>query len=411
MRPVQGTVPTTSLHDFRRDELEMLLEADGVRRVHGAALWRALYHDPEGVSCDSGGFAPPLQRWINQRLSDGLTGAGDRLRERASTASADGRTVKYLLELEDGRQIETVAMGYPGRVTACVSTQAGCAMGCVFCATGQMGLVRHLRAGEIVAQVLHVQRALVARGERLRNLVLMGMGEPLHNYDNVMQALAILCDRAGANIGPSRITVNTVGVVPGILRMARERQPYNLGVSLHGGTQAERAALVPVSHRWPLDELIAACRTYAEMTERKVFLAWTLIAGVNDSPTHAVRLTQLIAGLPAHVNLIRLNPIAGFAGRDTADANADRFRSIVQSAGLPCTIRQRRGVDVAAGCGQLASTASAATMRPGHAMPETPATPRAGSQPTAAPAGPYAATQYSQVRQKAGAAETRNPGR
>jgi 23S rRNA (adenine2503-C2)-methyltransferase len=180
------------------------------------------------------------------------------------------------------------------------------------------------------------------------------MGEPLHNYDNVMQALAIVSDRGGLNIGPRRITVNTVGIVPAILRMARERQPYNLGVSLHGSTEAERAALVPVSHRWPLDDLMAACRTYTDMTQRRVFLAWTLIDGVNDSPDHAVRLAQLIDGLPAHVNLIRLNTTAGFVGRDTADAAADRFRATIRAAGIPCTIRQRRGIDVEAGCGQLA---------------------------------------------------------
>jgi 23S rRNA (adenine2503-C2)-methyltransferase len=332
----------------------MLLEADGVRRVHGVALWRALYHDPYDVWDKSGAFAPPLQRWINTQVRGERVSADRHLVELASTRSADGRAVKYLLRLDDGQQIETVAMGYPGRVTACVSTQAGCAMGCVFCATGQMGFTRHLRAGEIVGQVLHVHRALAARGDRLRNLVLMGMGEPLHNYDNVMQALAIVSDRGGLNIGPRRITVNTVGIVPAILRMARERQPYNLGVSLHGSTEAERAALVPVSHRWPLDDLMAACRTYTDMTQRRVFLAWTLIDGVNDSPDHAVRLAQLIDGLPAHVNLIRLNTTAGFVGRDTADAAADRFRATIRAAGIPCTIRQRRGIDVEAGCGQLA---------------------------------------------------------
>jgi 23S rRNA (adenine2503-C2)-methyltransferase len=271
-----------------------------------------------------------------------------------TTVGGDGRSVKYLLRLEDGRQIETVTMGYPGRVTACVSTQAGCAMGCVFCATGQMGFARHLRPGEIVAQVLHVRRQLEAAGDRLRNLVLMGMGEPLHNYDDVMQALAIVTDRGGINIGPTRITVNTVGVVPGIIRMARERRPYHLGVSLHGSTDAERAALVPVNHRWPLDVLMGACRLYAERTGKTIFFAWTLIDGVNDSPQHAERLTRLLRGVPSHVNLIRLNYTAGYAGRYSADHAADLFRRTVRAAGIPCTIRQRRGVDVAAGCGQLA---------------------------------------------------------
>jgi 23S rRNA (adenine2503-C2)-methyltransferase len=181
------------------------------------------------------------------------------------------------------------------------------------------------------------------------------MGEPLHNYDEVMQALAIVSDRGGLNIGPSRITVNTVGVVPGILRMAEEGQPYNLGVSLHGSTEAERAALVPVSARWPLDELLAACRTYNAHTGRKIFFAWTLIDGVNDTADHATRLAGLLQGLAAHVNLIRLNATAGYGGVDASDEAASRFRSVIQVTGLPCTIRQRRGIDVAAGCGQLST--------------------------------------------------------
>lgn len=335
--------------------------ADGVRAVHAATLWRALYHGPDADLLATAGLPPPLRRWVQARIGD--RAAPDRRpadwrprddpRIVATRASADGRARKFLLRLDDGRAIETVVMGYPGRMTACVSTQAGCAMGCVFCATGQMGLARHLGPGEIVAQVLHAKRALAPRGERLRNLVLMGMGEPLHNYEHVMRALEIVSDRAGLNIGPRRITVNTVGVVPGILRMAREGRPYNLGVSLHGSTEAERAALVPVSQRWPLEALLAACRAYSDLTARTIFFAWTLIDGVNDTPAHAARLSRLLAGLPAHVNLIRLNATAGYDGRASADAAADAFRATVRAAGIPCTIRQRRGIDVAAGCGQL----------------------------------------------------------
>ncbi|MDB6153440.1 MAG: putative dual-specificity methyltransferase RlmN, partial [Chthoniobacteraceae bacterium] len=245
-------------------------------------------------------------------------------------------------------------MGYPGRFTACLSTQAGCAMGCVFCATGQMGFVRHLRPGEIVAQVLHAQRALRAAGHGgLRNLVLMGMGEPLHNYDSVMTALDIISDTAGINLGPSRISVSTVGVVPGILRMAREKRPYLLAVSLHGATEEERAALVPVSRRWPLSELIAACRTYGDTTGQRILFGWTLIAGVNDTPAHAERIAVLLKGIDAHINLIPLNPTGGFSGSTTQEEAAQAFKSVLQAAGFPSTIRQRRGIDVAAGCGQL----------------------------------------------------------
>jgi 23S rRNA (adenine2503-C2)-methyltransferase len=287
----------------------------------------------------------------------GVSGAGDYVLDHLAVAahipSGDGLTQKYLLRLQDGQEIETVIMGYTGRHTVCVSTQAGCAMGCVFCATGQMGFVRHLRPGEIVGQVLHAQRILRAKGERLRNIVLMGMGEPLHNYDHVMKALDMISDTRGCNIGPSKISVSTVGVVPGILRLAAENRPYNLAISLHGSTEAERAALIPANQRWPLAELMAACRTYGEKTGRRIFFAWTLIAGVNDTPEHAQRVVDLLQGLDAHLNLIPLNETAGYEGRESIESAGDVFQRIVLEAGIPCTVRQRRGIDVAAGCGQL----------------------------------------------------------
>ena len=187
----------------------------------------------------------------------------------------------------------------------------------------------------------------------MRNLVLMGMGEPLHNYDAVMTALDIITERRGINLAPSHISVSTVGVVPGILRMAREGCPYNLAVSLHAATDAERVEIVPASRRWPLEELIAACRTYGETTGRRIFFGWTLIAGANDTPAHAQRLAALLAGIDAHVNLIPLNPTEGYSGQTGSAASAETFKSLLQAAGFPCTLRQRRGIDVAAGCGQL----------------------------------------------------------
>jgi 23S rRNA (adenine2503-C2)-methyltransferase len=217
-----------------------------------------------------------------------------------------------------------------------------------------MGFVRHLRAGEIVAQVLTVQRRLREQGQPgLRNLVLMGMGEPLHNYDATMRALRIISDTRGLNIGPSRITVSTVGVVPGIERFTAEHQPYNLAVSLHAGTEEERSVLVPSNRRWPLADLLAACRAYSTALGRRVFFGWTLIAGQNDTPAHARRVAELLQGLDAHLNLIRLNTTEGFAGATSAEAAAADFQRIIQAAGIPCTIRQRRGIDVDAGCGQL----------------------------------------------------------
>lgn len=265
--------------------------------------------------------------------------------------STDG-TTKFLLRLADDRRIESVYIPDTPAQTFCISTQVGCAMGCAFCLTGKMGLVRNLTAGEIVGQVRVLAHHTGLAGIAF-NIVLMGMGEPLHNYDAVMQALAVVSDPHGFGISPTRITVNTVGLVPGILRMAAERRPYSLGVSLHGSTEAERAALVPVSRRWPLADVLDACRAYCAETGRRIFFAWTLIDGVNDSPAHASRLAAQLVGIDAHVNLIELNPTPGYAGRGASRPAAETFRRVIQDAGIPCTIRQRRGVDVAAGCGQL----------------------------------------------------------
>jgi 23S rRNA (adenine2503-C2)-methyltransferase len=280
-------------------------------------------------------------------------------REQRST---DGFTRKFLLSLGDQRVIETVLMRFTGRVTACVSSQAGCAMGCVFCATGQLGFQRHLSTGEIVAQAVHVNRMLQpasppaeAGQARLRNLVLMGMGEPLHNYEAVMKAVDILRDPNGLSLAAERITLSTVGVVPGILRMATERRPVHLAVSLHAATQEERLALVPVAQKWPLDALMDACRTYSTVTGRRIFYEWTLIEGKNDSPDHARAVGRLLAGLPAQVNLIPLNPTGGYAGLPPRSEAAKRFQQILaEEFQLPSTVRQRRGLDIAAGCGQLA---------------------------------------------------------
>lgn len=342
----------SSIHDLTFAALEEELVRAGVARAHTAQLWRALHREAVLDSHAMPDFAPPLRRWVSERL--GESSSFEPPTVAAEHVSSDGLTRKFLLRLRDGQTIETVLMGYPGRFTACVSTQAGCAMGCVFCATGQMGFARHLRAGEIVAQVLHGQRELRARGEPgLRNLVLMGMGEPLHNYDAVMTALEIITDRRGINLGPKHVTISTVGVVPGILRLAEESRPYNLAVSLHAATEAERAALVPASRRWPLAELLAACRTYGEKMGRRIFFEWTLVAGRNDSPTQAEQLTALLTGIDAHVNLIPLNPTAGFAGAASASTAAIQFQQSLRDAGIPSTIRQRRGIDVGAGCGQL----------------------------------------------------------
>ncbi|QYM80858.1 23S rRNA (adenine(2503)-C(2))-methyltransferase RlmN [Horticoccus luteus] len=347
-----------NLYDLTREELRARFAGWDFSPVHAARLWSYLYV----TLADSFAAMPELPAKVQVRLA-AETRIG-RLATALATDSSDGFTRKYLLALDDGERIETVRMQFDGRVTACVSSQVGCAMGCVFCATGQMGYTRHLTAGEIVGQAVHVARALrensppatsPVAGPRLRNLVLMGMGEPLHNYEAVMQALAILRDPAGLALGGERITLSTVGVVPGILRLAREKPPLHLAVSLHAATQAERAALVPVAKKWPLDVLMEACRTYSAETGRRIFYEWTLIEGQNDSAEHARAVGRLLHGMPAQVNLIPLNPTAGYAGTPGRTEAARRFQKILaEEFALPSTVRQRRGIDIAAGCGQLA---------------------------------------------------------
>ncbi len=361
------SAPRLDLYDLTREQLRGQLVRWELNPVHVARLWNYLYIEL-AASLDA---MPELPPKLRARLA-AETHLGV-LPTALETASGDGFTHKYLLALSDAQKIETVLMRFTGRVTACVSSQVGCAMGCVFCATGQMGYTRHLTPGEIVAQAVHVARALrpstlnaqlsTRRDHapaRLRHIVLMGMGEPLHNYDAVMTAIDILRDETGLALGAERITLSTVGVVPGILRLAREMRPLHLAVSLHAATQAERAALVPAAKKWPLDELMAACRTYSETTGRRIFYEWTLIEGKNDSEAHARAVGELLRGLDAQVNLIPLNPTDGYAGAPTRSAAAKAFQHVLATEfKIPSTVRQRRGIDIAAGCGQLAVAESA----------------------------------------------------
>lgn len=344
------------------------ITAWGLSPAHAATLWRALYWECR----ESFSEMQSLPAKVLSKLEESYSLESPRVLTQAF--SNDGHTRKILLGMEDGRSVETVLMKYTGRATACVSSQVGCAMGCVFCATGQMGFQRHLSTGEIMGQIMHVQRLLrrfgvdaavgsVAQEElpavedcRLRNVVLMGMGEPLHNYDAVMKAVDIMRDSAGIALAASRITLSTVGVVPGIVRLADEGRRVNLAVSLHGATQEEREALVPVARRWPLDALMEACHYYSKKLQRRIFFEWTLIDGVNDGEAHARAVGRLMQGLYAQVNLIPLNPTQGFEGTPCRSENARRFQRILdEEFSVPCTVRQRRGIDIGAGCGQLAS--------------------------------------------------------
>jgi 23S rRNA (adenine2503-C2)-methyltransferase len=227
-----------------------------------------------------------------------------------------------------------------------------------------MGFSRHLTAGEIVAQAHHVAAEVEAKyGEKIRNLVMMGMGEPLHNFDETMRALDILTDTRGLGIGAAKVTVSTVGHIPGILKLARHPQKYSLAVSLHGATDEERGKLIPVNKRWPLADLMVACREYTEIKGLEVFIAWTLIGGVNDGIEQARRLADLLKGMTVHVNLIPLNPTEGYGGEAPEWDKVEAFQKVLLDAGLPVTVRQRRGIDVSAGCGQLATKKRVANVK------------------------------------------------
>lgn len=338
-----------TLESLTFEQLSDRLQADGVSRAHAQPLYRWLQ------TGERKGFVPRLESWLEARDSAEFT----QVEQVADTPSGDGWTRKFLLRLSEGAEVESVLMGYPGRFTACLSTQVGCAMGCVFCATGQMGFRRHLKAGEIVAQARHVAMALRERhDEKLRNLVVMGMGEPLHNFDETMLALDQLTEVWGLGIGVSRVSISTVGHVDGIRRLAEHPKRYSLAVSLHGATDEERSQLIPINRRWPLAELMKACRDFSERKDQRVFIAWTLISGVNDSDEQAKRLAALLEGMYVQVNLIPLNATEGFDGRAPDDARIEAFRRILQDGGLPVSVRQKRGLDVAAGCGQLATKKS-----------------------------------------------------
>jgi 23S rRNA (adenine2503-C2)-methyltransferase len=277
--------------------------------------------------------------------------------------SQDRDTVKSLFQLHDGQTIEAVLMLYDARRTLCISSQAGCAMGCTFCATAQGGLARNLTPGEIVAQVLYFARYLadpdllpataVTRPTTVTNIVLMGMGEPLHNYTNVWAALHRLTDADAFGLGARHITLSTVGLAPAIDRMADEGLQIGLAVSLHAPNDELRTQLVPVNKGYPVDEVLAAVRRYVAKTNRRVTFEYALMAGINDTPALAQELATKLQGILCHVNLIPLNPIPDSKFQPTSDVDAARFAQILRDAGTPTTVRLRRGIEINAGCGQL----------------------------------------------------------
>jgi 23S rRNA (adenine2503-C2)-methyltransferase len=330
-------VPTR--YDIGFDQLADLLDGEPAYRAR--QIWDGLYRQRVGPA-----RLTNLPAGLRRRLDAELPPALEPVTESVSDG---GDTVKLLWRLADGVLVESVLMLYRGRTTVCISSQAGCAMGCGFCATGQAGFDRHLTTGEIVEQV--VEAANRAGPRRLGNVVFMGMGEPLANYDRTWAAVVRLHDDLG--LSARHITVSTVGVVPGIRRLAAERLPVNLAVSLHAANDTLRDDLVPINRRYPLAALAEACRAYLEARHRRLSIEWALIEGTNDRDVDARELAAFARPLRAHVNLIPLNPTPGYPTRGSPPARVAAFRQRLLGHGVNATVRRNRGTDIDAACGQL----------------------------------------------------------
>jgi 23S rRNA (adenine2503-C2)-methyltransferase len=331
------TVP--SRYDATKEDLAELLAGEPAFRVR--QVWDGLHARV---------VAPTAMTELPAALRDRVEAAlPPALTVARESVSDDGDTIKWLWKLHDGALVETVLMHYADRSTVCVSSQAGCAMACGFCATGQAGFERQLSSGEIVEQVaVAVDRA---RPRRLSNVVLMGMGEPMANYDRVWPAIERMHDDMG--LSARHLTISTVGIVPGIRRLATEELPVNLAVSLHAANDALRDEMVPINRRYPLAELMDACADYLAAKGRRLSFEWALIAGVNDRGADAEELAALCRPLGAHVNLIPLNPTPGYATPGTPPEGVRRFRDALRSLGVNATVRQNRGTEIDAACGQL----------------------------------------------------------
>ncbi len=346
------TVDQVSLYRMLPEELEALMASLGQPRYRADQLLHTAWHDSPASLDDFRQLPAGLRAQLREHLTL------DVATEVRRVASEDGGTTKLLLRMHDGTLIETVLMQYPEpgdrhpRSTVCVSTQAGCAMGCVFCATGQMGFERNLKAEEIVAQVLHVARVLRERGQHVTNVVFMGMGEPLANYAETIRAVRLLTHRKAFGLGQRHITISTVGLIHAIDRLAGEGLQVGLAISLHAPTDALRQRLVPTASPTSVADLVSAARRFFKKTGRRVTFEYALIDGVNDSEETADELARLLHGSGSHVNLIPVNPTAGGFGRPQRRAVLS-FERVLLEAGVNCTVRVEKGSEISAACGQL----------------------------------------------------------
>ncbi len=326
-------------YDPSRDELADLFEGEPRYRLD--QVWEGIHQRGDDLA-DLTNVPKALRARLSEALPMGLT-------PEHESVSDDGETVKWLWRLHDGHHIETVLMHYTDRTTVCVSSQAGCAMACGFCATGQGGFDRQLSVGEIVEQVIRARHTSTPR--RVSNVVFMGMGEPFANYDNTWASIERLNSDVG--IGARHITISTVGIIPGIERLATETLPVNLAVSLHAADDELRNRLVPINARYPINDLAEACQRYIAAKNRRLSLEWALIDGVNDRSVDAERLARLSRRLRAHINLIPLNRTPGYATRGSPLKRVYEFRDELTDKGANATVRRSRGAEIDAACGQL----------------------------------------------------------
>ena len=326
-------------------ELEQALEAMGHPRFHARQLYQWVHK--RGVTDFSD--MTDLGRDLRSSLAGAFRISTPELVRKE--VSSDG-TTKFLLRLEDGHMIESVFIPDTPANTFCLSTQVGCAMNCGFCLTGKMGIIRNLTSGEIVGQVRVLTRELGMRQSRF-NVVLMGMGEPLHNYDAVMKALRMLNDEHGLGVNPRRVTLSTVGVLPALEKLATEPLMPNLAISLHATTEEQRDALVPINRKYGLDELLDACRRFPVKRRERITFEYVVLKDVNDSDEDARRLVRLLNGIKAKVNLLPLNEAAGIPYERPSDARVNRFARILAERGVTVSVRKSRGRDIRAACGQL----------------------------------------------------------
>ena len=339
------------IYDLSLDSLKEKIKDLGQPGYRAEQIWTALYQtfriSPEEISTLPKEFRIKLDQVFSFQA----------LTPVRAIQSSDGLTIKTLFRLGDGNFIEAVLMYYEDRRTLCISSQSGCGIGCSFCATGQMGFRRNLTSGEIVAQVLYYARNLTEVGEKVTNVVVMGMGEPFQNYDNVINAMNRLNHPKALGLGARRFTISTVGLIPKIIQFADEGYQYNLAISLHTVDDELRSKLIPINKKYPVDDLISACRYYVKKTSRRVTFEYALIQGINDSTEDAEALASKLRGLICHVNLIQLNPTKGFKEEGSSTDRANSFCETLEANNISCTIRLRRGIEIQAGCGQLATEA------------------------------------------------------